>query len=129
MGNEALKVNSVVFRHADLEITTHGSGWLFAVCAIMSVSCLATLAHSMTKPQNHRLFHQLTAIILFVAAIAYFTMGSNLGQVPIQTEFPRRRDSQVAAAGTREIFYVRYIDWLSRGCTKDLKADMNEFGV
>lgn len=112
MGNEALKTNRVVFRHADLEITTRGSDWLFAVCSIMCVSCFVVIAHSFTRPHNQRLFHQLTALILFVAAIAYFTMGSNLGQVPIQTEFIRHNNSQVAAAGTREIFYVRYIDWV-----------------
>lgn len=111
MGNHALEVNSVVFRHANLEITRRGSDWLFTVCAIMGVSTLAVLAHSFTRPHHQRFFHQITAVLLFVASISYFTMGSNLGQVPIQAEFVRRGDSQVRAAGTREIFYVRYIDW------------------
>ncbi|KAL8825424.1 MAG: hypothetical protein Q9191_004429 [Dirinaria sp. TL-2023a] len=45
-----------------------------------------------------------------VAAIAYFTMGSNLGFTPIQVEFAR---SNPRVHGTyREIFYVRYIDWV-----------------
>ena len=66
---------------------------------------------SFSKPRSHRLFHYITAGITMVAAIAYFTMGSNLGQVPIQAEFLRPDSANVAAAGTREIFYVRYIDW------------------
>ena len=44
-----------------------------------------------------------------VAAIAYFSMASNLGWTPIAVEFPR---GNPRVAGTyREIFYVRYIDW------------------
>ena len=44
--------------------------------------------------------------VTLVAAIAYFAMGSGLGQTPIQTEF-----SSQWGDGTREIFYVRFIDW------------------
>ena len=111
MGNEALYTNRNVFQHADIEITTHGSDWLFTVCAIMGASTIAVMAHSFSRPHNERLFHQITAALLFVAAIAYFTMGSNLGQVAIQAEFVRPGDPHVGKAGTREIFYVRYIDW------------------
>jgi len=56
------------------------------------------------------LFHYITAAITLTAAIAYFSMGAGLGQVPIQAEFIRSNPS-VSSAGTREIFYVRYIDW------------------
>lgn len=44
-----------------------------------------------------------------VAAIAYFTMGSNLGWAPIAVEF--QRSSHLVAGRYREIFYARYIDW------------------
>lgn len=111
MANDAIGVNSVVGRHADLEISTHGSDWLFAVCAIMAASALGAMAHSFTRLQHQRFFHHITAVLLFVASIAYFAMGSNLGQTPVQAEFVRPRSSQVGAAGTREIFYARYIDW------------------
>ena len=44
-----------------------------------------------------------------VAAIAYFTMGSNLGFTPVEVEFMR---SNPRVHGTyRSMFYVRYIDW------------------
>jgi len=111
MGNRALLINSHVFRHANLEITSHGSDWYYTVCSIMGVATLAFLAMALTRPKSHRLFHYLMATITFISCISYFTMGSNLGQVPIQAEFVRRRSSQVRAAGTREIFYVRYINW------------------
>lgn len=126
MGNEALQTNAGVFEHADLEITTHGSDWYYAVCALMGTCAIAVLGLSFAKPRTHRLFHHISAGILAIAAIAYFSMGSNLGQVPIRAEFMRHSSSKVSAAGSREIFYARcvtsssvsfsadkgrYIDW------------------
>lgn len=110
-GNQALNVNRDVAPRADLSITVHASDWYFAVCAIMGVSTLIFMGMAMTKPQTHRLFHYITAGITAVACIAYFSMGSDLGQSPIQAEFVRPGRAAVAAAGTREIFWVRYIDW------------------
>jgi bacteriorhodopsin len=107
MGNHAIEDNRDVFRTATLEITTNGSDWLYAVCAIMGASTLAVMALSFTRPRTHRLFHYLSALILFTASVAYFSMGSNLGQVPIPVEFRRGGNY----SGTREIFYARYIDW------------------
>lgn len=43
-----------------------------------------------------------------IAAIAYFTMASNLGWTGIAVEF-RRSDPKVAGT-IRQIFYVRHID-------------------
>lgn len=44
-----------------------------------------------------------------VAAIAYFSMGANLGWTAIQVEFERANPK--VAGNMRQIFYVRYIDW------------------
>ena len=111
-GNQALNVNYGIGGTAPIAITTHGSDWYFAVCAVMTVATLAFMGHSFTKPRTHRLFHYITAGITLVAAIAYFTMGSNLGQTPILVEFVRNNPKVGGlAGGTREIFYVRYIDW------------------
>jgi len=61
------------------------------------------------KERRDRLFHYITAAVVFVACIAYFTMGSNLGFTPIQVEWFR---SNPKVAGTyRSVYYVRYIDW------------------
>jgi len=109
MGNNALSDNSVVFQNADLAITKRGSDWYFAVCAVMGASTLVVMGLSFTKQKTHRLFHYISAILLLTASIAYFSMGSGLGQVPIYVEFVR--GGKVAAAGTREMYWVRYVDW------------------
>ena len=76
----------------------------------MTTATLIFMGLSFTKPRTHRIFHYITAAITLVAAIAYFSMGSNLGQTPIAVEFFRSPGG--AVGNTREIFYVRYIDWV-----------------
>lgn len=80
-----------------------------AVTAVMFFATLAFIGLSFTKPREGRIFHYITAAITLVASIAYFSMGSDLGQTPINVEF-RRNKSKVFGVN-REIFYVRYIDW------------------
>lgn len=75
----------------------------------MTVSTFAFCGLAFTKPRTHRIFHYITAGITMVAAIAYFTMGSNLGFTPIEVEFMRSKS--VVEGSYREIFYARYIDW------------------
>lgn len=75
----------------------------------MFAATIAFAAHSFTKPRTHRVFHYITIAITLVAAIAYFSMGSDLGQTPIPVQY-RRRNPKVSGIN-REIFYVRYIDW------------------
>ncbi|KAI0845436.1 bacteriorhodopsin [Daldinia vernicosa] len=112
VGNQALNINSVVGEHANLEITHRGSDWYYAVCALMGFCTLVFAGLSFRKPHGDRVFHNIAASITAVACIAYYAMGSNLGQVPIQAEFVRPGSHLVGAAGTREIFYARYIDWV-----------------
>ena len=107
---QALNVNYGIGGVADNSITVHGSDWYWAVCAVMTVAALAFMGMSFSKPRSERIFHYITAMIVFVAAIAYFSMGADLGQVPILVEFANSRYGGVGS-GTREIFYVRYIDW------------------
>ncbi|KAF2157547.1 family A G protein-coupled receptor-like protein [Myriangium duriaei CBS 260.36] len=109
-GNNALNVNnaSVNGGPATLNISTVGSDWYWAVCAVMTVATFSFIGLALTKPRSHRVFHYITAGVTMVAAIAYFTMGSDLGRVPIRAEFTRGRPAGI----TREIFYVRYIDWV-----------------
>lgn len=110
--NNALNVNgnTVNGATAQIAITVRGSDWYFTVCAVMTVASFIFAGLAFRKPRTDRIFHYITAGITFVAAIAYFTMGSNLGFTPIEVEFFRPYDEEVA--GTyREIFYVRYIDW------------------
>lgn len=110
--NKAIETNPNVFnyfRTADTNIDTHGSNWLWAVCALMSFATLCIIAHSFTKHRSHRVFHYITAAITLTAAISYFTMASNLGYAAIEVEFLRAR--RQTSGRTRAVFYVRYIDW------------------
>jgi bacteriorhodopsin len=61
------------------------------------------------KPRQNRIFHYITSGVTLVAAVAYFSMASNLGWTPIDVVFVRS-DPTVSGVN-REIFYVRYIDW------------------
>ncbi|KAL8345888.1 hypothetical protein RB598_000009 [Gaeumannomyces tritici] len=82
--------------------------------AVMAVSALAFTGLSVTKPTAHRVFHQTAALFCFVAAIGYWIMGSGLGDIPTVVEFARPDSAMVSGAGpggTRQIFYVRYINW------------------
>ncbi|TLD18414.1 hypothetical protein PspLS_10201 [Pyricularia sp. CBS 133598] len=110
-GNQALEINSAVGSQANTALTSHGSDWYFAVTAVMAVSAVTFTGAAIKKPLSHRVFHQTSALFCFVAAIGYFSMASGLGQVPIQAEFTRPDSSYTFAAGTREIFYARYVDW------------------
>lgn len=106
MGNDAIYVN---YDYASqLGITTNGSNWLWAAFAVMLLSDLIVIGWHFTVPRGQRVFHQLGAIILTTASIAYFSMASNLGSTPIATEF---RNLGYPAGTLRQIWYVRYIDW------------------
>ncbi|KAL1305966.1 hypothetical protein AAFC00_004103 [Neodothiora populina] len=109
--NDALNVNPnmVNGKSADIAITVRGSDVYWAVCACMTTATFVFLGLGIMKPRQHRVFHYITAAITMVAAIAYFSMASNLGWTPIDVEF-QRSDPKVRGIN-REIFYVRYIDW------------------
>ncbi|KAF9698733.1 hypothetical protein EKO04_002822 [Ascochyta lentis] len=109
--NNAININGNTVNGvtADIAITTHGSDLYFAICSAMGFAGFTFIALAFRKKRRDRLFHYITAAVVFVACIAYFTMGSNLGFVPIAVEFPR--NNPVVRGNLREIFYVRYIDW------------------
>ncbi|KAF7789761.1 hypothetical protein EIP86_000707 [Pleurotus ostreatoroseus] len=89
--------------NADIHVSTHGTDWLWAVFAIEAVSMLGMFGLTFMRPRGTRFFHNIALIMLTVSTIAYFAMASDLGATPIQTEF--------RAQGTRQIWYVRYIQW------------------
>jgi len=104
--NNALNDNPTV--GAGIAITTHGSNWYWVVTAVMALSTFIFLGLSFTVPRRNRVFHYITASITLVASIAYFSMASNLGYTGILVEFT----SHLNSGSFREIFYVRYIDWV-----------------
>ncbi|KAK6580629.1 hypothetical protein PZA11_006865 [Diplocarpon coronariae] len=111
--NDALVANPNMFLYpaaSDINITTHGSNVYWAVTAVMAMSTLIFMGFSFRVARPHRIFYYITAGITLVASIAYFTMASNLGYAAIPVEFVR---SNPRVSGVyREIFYVRYIDWV-----------------
>jgi bacteriorhodopsin len=114
--NDALTANPDVFLYpntSQINITTHGSDWYWAVTAVMALSSIIFMGLSFKVPRQKRIFHYITAAITLVASIAYFTMASNLGYAAINVEFVRTNPKVAGLDGLnyREIFYVRYIDW------------------
>ncbi|KAI0831234.1 family A G protein-coupled receptor-like protein [Trametes gibbosa] len=91
--------------NADRHITAGGTDWLWAVFAIMLLSDLVMVFLTFRRARGTRLFHQIAVIVLTTATIAYFSMASDLGATPITAQFQR------GGAGTRQIWYVRYIQW------------------
>lgn len=75
----------------------------------MTVATFAFIGLSLRKPRQNRIFYYITAAITMVASIAYFTMASNLGWASIDVEYVRNGSG--VGGLSREIFYVRYIDW------------------
>ncbi|CAD6448110.1 59cd7e45-77e5-4ee2-8f5a-c683c6bb4517 [Sclerotinia trifoliorum] len=111
--NDALRTNPDVFHYptsTDIGITSRGSDVYWAITAAMAFATICFLAWSFRIPRSKRIFHYITAAITMTAAIAYFTMASNLGYASIIQEF--QRGNPKVRGVTREIFYVRYIDWV-----------------
>lgn len=95
---------------SDINITVRGSDIYWAITAIMGASTLAFLGFSLTQPRRDRLFYHITALITITATISYFTMAANLGYAATAVEF--QRSNPVVRGVYREVFYVRYIDWV-----------------
>jgi len=100
MSNHALDSNPP---NSSIDITTHGSDWLWAVFAIMTLADLAMIGWSFMRPRGTRAFHHIAIAILTITALDYFAMASDLGSTPVATEF--------RGGGTRAIWFSRYIDW------------------
>lgn len=86
---DALRVNPDIFRYptsSDINITTDGSSWYWAVTAIMTLSTFGFVGLSLMVPRRNRIFHYITASITMVAAIAYFTMASNVRKMGLDIE-------------------------------------------
>ncbi|KAK0548093.1 hypothetical protein OC846_004612 [Tilletia horrida] len=111
-GNQAVEINPPM---ADIDLTTSGSSFLWAVFSIMAATAIGTGVWAFaTVDPNRRVFHYLTLAILTTASVAYFAMASDLGETPVQVEFLREGAAIAAQNGgrlTRGIWYARYIDW------------------
>ncbi|KAK5141494.1 hypothetical protein LTR32_005958 [Rachicladosporium monterosium] len=110
--NNALDVNTNTQNNKTVQIaiTTWGSDFYYSIMSVMGTTAIGILAASAMKPRSDRVFFYMSAALCFVACIAYFAMGSNLGWTPIDVEWVRGTNGVRGA--NREIFYARYIDWV-----------------
>ncbi|PWN27657.1 family A G protein-coupled receptor-like protein, partial [Jaminaea rosea] len=99
---------------ADIDITTNGTDWLWAVFAVMLFTTIGILVYAnFFVPRHHRAFVYLSAAITGTASVAYFSMAADLGATPVRVEFLHGFDLQRTGGlvPTRSIWYARYIDW------------------
>jgi len=98
--NDALNINPPI---GDFHLVVHGSDWLWAVFAVYSFTLIAVIISAYFAKQGEKILHYLFTISLLTGSVAYFTAASDLGNVAVRTA-----DN---TAGTRQIFYSRYINW------------------
>lgn len=102
MGNQALNINPL--GSSTFALTTNGSNWLWSVFCLMSLSTIIIGILSIRAQSKERRLYLLNISILIIASIVYFCMASDLGFTPVEV-FQR-------GPGTRQVWYVRYIDWV-----------------
>lgn len=98
--NDALNINPPI---GDFHLVVHGSDWLWAVFAVYCFTLIAVIVSAYFAKQGEKILHYLFTISLLAGSVTYFTAASDLGNVAVRTA-----DN---TAGTRQIFYSRYINW------------------
>lgn len=102
--NRALNTNPPI---ADNNITSHGSSWMWAVAALHGFLFLCLLGLTMKTAHRQRIYHYIALALLLVPTIAYYTMASDLGGTAVPVEFRQNG----LAGRTRQIFWVRFVEW------------------
>ncbi|EJU00323.1 heat shock protein 30 [Dacryopinax primogenitus] len=98
--------------NAAIDITSHGSDWLWAAFAVFTLTDLGMVAWMWLQPKTQRVLHLLPIVILTASAVTYFTTASDLGSTPITAEFyGNHHQDQAGDPATRAIWYARYIGW------------------
>lgn len=101
--NDALNTNPP---SGDQHLTTNGSNWLWAVCAVFAVSWLAFVGLTKSAKGGEKIFHYLFSVALFVGLISYFAMASDLGANVIS-----QANNLHELGFTRQIFWPKYVFW------------------
>ncbi|CAI4963663.1 BEM_HP_G0153470.mRNA.1.CDS.1 [Saccharomyces cerevisiae] len=109
-GNEAIKINPPT--GADFHITSRGSDWFWTCfCCYLLFGLILTFL-MFRKPVNDRFFYLTGIAPNFFMCIAYFTMASNLGWIPVKAKYNHVQTStQKEHPGYRQIFYSRFVGW------------------
>lgn len=109
-GNEAVKINPPT--GADFHITSRGSDWAWAVFCVMFFCAIVMVLLMFRKTANDRLAYYTAIAPCVFMGIAYFTIASNLGWIPVRAKYNHVRTStQQQHPGVRQIFYARYVGW------------------
>jgi bacteriorhodopsin len=101
--NDALNINPPA---GEQFLSEHGSNWLWAVAAVYTFSLVAFIGLGLKPKSGEKIFHYLYTIALFVGAISYFAMASDLGWSVVATS------TQPAEGATRQIFFAKYVNWV-----------------
>ncbi|QIW97588.1 hypothetical protein AMS68_003106 [Peltaster fructicola] len=94
-------------------VTETGERTLWVVFVVMLVSGLVFSGLAWSVPASKRLYHILTAFIVFFAAISYFGMATGHAVnyhhivIPSNDRHNEIRDKHI----DRQVYYGRYIDW------------------
>ncbi|KAL1408024.1 hypothetical protein Q8F55_004821 [Vanrija albida] len=104
--NDALELNPPT--GADIHLTTPGSSFLWAMFALVLFVDLAVAVWTTRVVRASRVWHHFVVINLSIMAVAYFSMASDLGWTPVRTEFGHYQGEGLP----RQIFWVRYVDWI-----------------
>jgi bacteriorhodopsin len=91
-------------------ITNIGCDWNWPVTGIMVASTILCVVLSPQAKRGNQIFHYITVVINLVSSITYYMMASKLGVTPVTVKFSMSEDLIVYIY--RQVFYVRYIDWL-----------------
>ena len=109
-GNEAIKINPPT--GADFHITSRGSDWLFTVFCVNLLFGVILVPLMFRKPVKDRFVYYTAIAPNLFMSIAYFTMASNLGWIPVRAKYNHVQTStQKEHPGYRQIFYARYVGW------------------
>ncbi|KAI1325600.1 heat shock protein 30 [Xylariaceae sp. FL0255] len=97
--NDALNTNPPA---GSMELSVHGSDWLFAVTGLYAVAFLFFFATSFWARCGERLFHYFFSVALLIGSLTYFAQASDLGYIVI-TE---------ADSLARQVFWPKYVNWV-----------------
>lgn len=103
-GNNVLSHNPPI---ANNNLTSHGSSWCWAVCALHAFLLLGVIAWTYITNPRRRAFHYFSIAILLVATIYYYVLASNLGGHAVLVEFRHYG----LLNRTRQVFWVRWIGY------------------
>ncbi|XHG03441.1 hypothetical protein AWENTII_006748 [Aspergillus wentii] len=93
---------------ADLHLTNWGTNFYWAATGIFNVAAIAFFAAGLASRKHLvRVLYFLSALSCYIACLAYFAMGANMGWTAVQVEFPR--DHRLEAPPTRQVFWVRAV--------------------